>query len=115
MHEIGIMRDVLDTVVRVAEEHGGGKITKINLRVGVMSGLIPYYCRSMFEFIAKGSIAEGCELAIEEEPAVFKCLECGEISCFDAVRPEFVCNSCGSKQLRLIDGYKSQIVNMSMI
>lgn len=115
MHEIGIMRDVLDTVVGVAEKHGGNKITKITLRVGVMSGLIPYYCASMFEFIAKGSIAEGCEMIIEEEPAVFACLQCGEISRYDAVSPDYVCGSCGSEELRLIDGFKSQIVNVSII
>lgn len=115
MHELGIMKDVLATAMRVADEHGGKKVTKITLRIGAMSGIVPRFCTSMFEVIAKDTLAEGCEMIIEEEPAVFKCLDCGEKSIYENPGHEIKCLSCGSGNLRLLSGYKSQIVNISII
>lgn len=115
MHELGIMKDVLATALRVAEENKGKKVTKITLRVGAMSGIVPRFCSSMFEVIAKDTIAEGCEVIVEEEPAVFKCLDCGEQSIYENPGHEIKCLSCESHSLRLISGYKSQIVNIGII
>ncbi len=115
MHELSIMNDVLATALRVAKEHGGTKVTKVTLRVGVMSGIVPYFCDSMFATIAKGTIAEGCEMIVEEEPAVFKCLDCGELTTYPAPGPEYKCHVCQSGNLRLISGYKSQIVNIGIV
>ncbi len=115
MHELSIMNDVLKTALSVAEEHGGTKVTRVTLRVGVMSGIVPYFCSSMFETIAKDTIAEGCEMIVEEEPAVFKCLECGELTTYDAPGPEYKCHVCGSPSLRLISGFKSQIINIGIV
>lgn len=115
MHELGIMKDVLATALRVAEQNNGKKVTKITLRVGAMSGIVPRFCSSMFEVIAKDTIAEGCEITVEEEPAVFKCLDCGEESVYENPGHEIKCLSCGSLSLRLLSGYKSQIVNIGII
>lgn len=115
MHELGIMKDVLQTALRIAEQHNGKKVTKITLRVGVMSGIVPRFCTSMFEYIAKDTIAEGCEMIVEEEPAVFKCLKCGEKTVYNELSSEIKCCACGSPSLRLVEGYKSQIVNVGII
>lgn len=115
MHELSIMNEVLKTALNVAETHNGKRVTRVTLRVGVMSGIVPYFCSSMFETIAKGSIAEGCELIVEEVPAVFKCLDCGEETSYEAPGPEYKCSACGSPSLRLIDGYKSQIINIGIV
>lgn len=115
MHEIGVMRDVLETALKTARENDGSRITKVTLKVGVMSGLIPHYCSMMFDFLTKDTIAQGCELECEELPAVFKCCECGELTYYDRIEPEFVCHACSSPKLKLIDGFKARIESIAII
>ncbi|MGI5985528.1 MAG: hydrogenase maturation nickel metallochaperone HypA [Clostridiales bacterium] len=115
MHELGIMTDVLDTALRVAEEHGGKKVTKITLKVGLMSGVIPTYVQSFFDVISKDTIAKDAEIAIEPDPAVFTCRKCGGKTVYNELGPEYVCEHCGSQALRLISGYGFQIISVGII
>ncbi len=115
MHELGIMTDVLDTALRVAEEHGGKKVTKITLKVGLMSGIVSTYVQSFFDVISKDTIASGARIVLEEDPAVFKCRKCGEQTIYEELGPEYICQLCGSPALHLQSGYGFQIVNVGII
>ena len=115
MHELGIMNEVLSTAIGVAEKNGGKRVSKITRRVGALPGIVPRFCSSMFEVISEGTIAEGCEMVIEEAPAVFKCINCGELSEYNEPEHEYKCHSCGSEQLRLLSGYKFQIVSVGIV
>lgn len=115
MHELSILNEVLATALKVAEKNNGKKVTKITLRIGAMSGIVPRICSSMLEVITEGTIAEGCEVVIEEVPAVFKCIECGEETSYDQPGPEYKCHACGSDLLRLTSGYKFQLLNVGIV
>ena len=115
MHELGIMTDVLDTALRVAEEHGGKKVTKITLKVGLMSGVVPIYVQSFFDVISKDTVASGAKIEIESDPAVFSCRKCGEQTIYDELGPEYICKHCGSSALHLLSGYGFQIINVGII
>jgi len=110
MHELGIMTDVLDTALRVAEEHGGSKVTKITLKIGLMSGIVSTYVQSFFDVISKEATIE-----IESDPVVFKCRKCGEQTVYNELGPEYICQNCGSPALHLESGYGFQIVNVGII
>lgn len=109
------MTDVLDTALRVCEENGGKKVTKITLKVGLMSGIIPSYVQSFFDVISKDTKANGATIEIELDPAVFVCRKCGEKTVYEALGPEYVCKSCGSQALRMTTGYGFQIVSVGII
>ena len=115
MHELGIMTDVLDTAIRVAEEHSGKKVTKITLKVGLMSGIVETYVQSFFDVISKDTIAKGAEIVIEPDPAVFICRKCGGKTVYEKLGPDYVCEHCGSQALRLVSGYGFQIVNVGIV
>ena len=109
------MTDVLDTALRVVEEHGGKKVTKITLKVGLMSGIVSTYVQSFFDVISKDTAASGAELVIEPDPAVFLCRKCGAQTVYEALGPEYVCEHCGSQALKLESGYGFQIINVGII
>lgn len=115
MHELGIMNDVLDTAVRVAKENSGRRVTKIVLKIGVMSGVVDTYVQSFFDLISKGTIAEGAEVEIDSDPAVFRCCKCGMTTVYDKLGPEYACHACGSESLRLISGHGFQIVSVAIV
>jgi len=115
MHELGIMNDVLETAVRVAEQNGGHRVTKITLKVGVMSGVMPQFMQSFFDVISKDTIARGAGLEIQTDPAVFRCKECQRTTVYNELGPEYVCHACGSEMLQLISGRSFQIVSVAII
>jgi len=115
MHELGIMADVLDTAIEVAEKHGASKVTKITLKIGVMSGIMPEYVQSFFDVISKNTIARGAKITIDSDPAVFLCRKCGEQTVYEALGPEYVCHHCGSPALHLQSGYGFQIVSVGIV
>ena len=115
MHELGIMNEILKTALGVAEKNNGKKVTKITLRAGAMSGVVPRICSSMFGVIAEGTPAERCEVVIEEVPAVFKCIDCGAETSYDEPTGGYKCHACGSETLRLVSGYKFQLINVAII
>ncbi|MEG2072223.1 MAG: hydrogenase maturation nickel metallochaperone HypA [Oscillospiraceae bacterium] len=115
MHELGIMKDVLETALRVASENKGKRVTKVTLKVGVLSGVLPNYMASFFELIAKGTAAEGAQVIIENEAAVFLCRDCGKKTTFQQFGPDFICEHCDSTNLQLLQGKTFQIVSVGII
>lgn len=115
MHELGIMQDVLDLAVKACEKNDGRRVTKITLLVGVLSGVLPNYMQSYFDLISKGTIAEGSELVIEVDPAVFVCRDCGGHTIFERYGPDFVCGECGGANVRLISGKAFKIISIAII
>lgn len=109
------MNDVLETAVRVAKQNDGSRVTKISLKVGVMSGVMPQFMQSFFDVISKGTIAEGAELDIQRDPVVFRCRECGRTTVYDELGPEYVCHACGSESLFLVSGRSFQIISVAII
>ena len=109
------MTDVLDRALVVCEEHGGTKVAKITLKIGVMSGIVAGYVQSFFDVLSKGTAAEGAEIIIETDPAVFLCRKCGAKTTYAALGPEYVCSACGSTSLHLSGGYGLQIVNVGIV
>lgn len=115
MHELGILQEVLDTALRVAKEHNGSKVTKVTLKVGLMSGIVPRFVQSYFDVLSKDTIAKDAQLVIELDPAVYMCCDCGEKTVYTEQAPHFECEKCGSRSLRLLSGYGLQIVNVGII
>ena len=85
------------------------------LKIGVMSGILPNYVQSFFDVLSKGTIAEGAQIVIESDPAVFMCRQCGTESVYSEPGAEYICSQCGSPALRLTGGYQFQIVNISIV
>lgn len=108
------MTDVLDTALRVARDNGGKAVTKITLKIGLMSGVQAEYVQSFFEVISKDTIAAKAEIVIENEPAAFLCRSCGEKTVYEALGPDYLCSACGSEALRLLTGRSFQIVNVGI-
>jgi hydrogenase nickel incorporation protein HypA/HybF len=77
LHELGIASDLLDIALSEAQKHGGKRITAVNLKVGVLRGVVPEHLHFLFGHVAKGTIAEDASIEIEEEPVRIECEACG--------------------------------------
>ncbi|HEY3489309.1 MAG TPA: hydrogenase maturation nickel metallochaperone HypA [Candidatus Deferrimicrobiaceae bacterium] len=112
MHELGIAEELLRAILPQAERHGAKRITRVSLRIGVLRAVVADNLSFLFEHVARGTIAEGALLAIEEEPVVVACPACGARSGAQMVVLE--CPACGAEGIGLSGGDNLQIVDFDI-
>ena len=102
MHELSLIASVFEVLEEKAREHGAARVTRVVLKVGVMSGAVPDLVESAFETFKKGTIAEAARLEIVAVPVKLRCPECGG----EAVREDtdFSCAGCGSRRVEIVEG-----------
>lgn len=111
MHEFGIATEIVAAVISEAGVHGGGKITAVTIRVGVLRGIVPDSLRMFFEFAVKGTPAEGAVLEIEEEPVLVVCAGCGETP---ASGLTLSCPACGRDGVAVTGGDSLRLVSIDI-
>ncbi len=102
MHELSLVSSVFEVLEEKAREHGAVRVTRVVLKIGVMSGAVPDLLESAFETFKKGTIAETARLEIVVVPVRLRCPECGG----EAVRDDtdFSCAGCGSRRVEIVEG-----------
>jgi hydrogenase nickel incorporation protein HypA/HybF len=102
MHELAITQSMLDLALEHAERAGARRITRINLIVGELSGIVDESVQFYFDLIGKGTMAEGAQLAFERLPARFRCRSCGHE--FPLQDSNWACPVCQALGGELITG-----------
>ncbi len=121
MHEASITEAMLNMALGHAK---GQRITDIYLRVGRMSLVVPESVEFYFEYLSKGTLAEGATLHFETVPIEMTCLDCGrqaDLSEWMAEQPRAVmvqalargCE-CGSNNLRVTGGTGFDMVSLGV-
>ncbi|MCR4411124.1 MAG: hydrogenase maturation nickel metallochaperone HypA [Thermoguttaceae bacterium] len=78
MHELAIVEAILDEVQNEVRQSGAaGRIARIELAIGRLSGVCVDSVRFAFELLTQGTPLEGAELRIREPRAVCVCQACG--------------------------------------
>lgn len=75
MHEMSITQAMLNMALEYANGH---RITDIYLQVGRMSLIVPESVEFYFEYLSKGTLAEGAKLHFETVPLEMTCVDCGQ-------------------------------------
>jgi hydrogenase nickel incorporation protein HypA/HybF len=103
MHEMSIVEALLDQVQEEVDRAGcRGRVTKLDLAVGRLSGVCADSLRFAFELLAPGTVAEGAAIDIQEPPAECVCRDCGRRQPIEDLVIE--CPACGSGQIALVGG-----------
>jgi hydrogenase nickel incorporation protein HypA/HybF len=115
MHELPITENILKIVLRHAEEARAGKVVSVSLRIGELSDIIEEWLQRYFDYLSKGTLAEGAALRIERVPVIFRCEGCGE-SFPVKVREvhDIVCPSCSGGKATFVSGREFFIKNIEV-
>ena len=112
MHELSIVASLFDILNEKAEEQKAKKVTKVKLKVGMLSGVVPELLESAFEIYKKGTIASEAELEIEETVVKAKCQNCGaEFSPEDFT---MICPVCYSWKIKILSGEELLLERMEL-
>ena len=94
MHEYSIVQSLLEQCEENAKANNATKISKVVVKIGVMSGVEPDLLQSAFDTFKEGSICDGCEYIQNIQPIVIKCQKCNTQSTLD--KNEYSCPKCSS-------------------
>ena len=102
MHEMAICQGLMRQVEQIAGERGAGRVEKIALSIGPLSGVEPELLERAFEVARMDTVAEAAELEIETGPVVVECRVCGASG--EAEVNRLLCPSCGDWKVSLKQG-----------
>lgn len=113
MHEMSLAQNILDVVLKAASQNGVKRVIRINIRAGKLRAIIPEQLTFCFGFVSQDSIASGAELSVEILPIRGRCRSCGNE--FDVEEFRFVCASCNSEEVEMIQGKELLVANIEAV
>ncbi len=102
MHELAITQSMFDIVLKQAEQAQAKKVTKINLVIGEMTGVVSDSVQFYLDFMTKDTIAEGAAVYITMVPAKAQCHNCHQI--FELKEFDWTCPNCKGSRIEIIAG-----------
>jgi len=112
MHELSIAKNI----VRIAREHltpeEEPNMTKIKVRIGRLSTVVPELLQSGFEAAVDGTALEHAVLEITVVPLRIECNDCGKKSEIEPVA--FGCPACSSTDVEIVEGREIIIDNLEI-
>lgn len=93
---------LVEQLENIARDQHAEYATKIRVRIGPLSGVVPELLASAFPLAAAGSVAEQAKLELTEAPIRVRCKTCGKES--DAAANRLICGACGDWHTQVISG-----------
>jgi hydrogenase nickel incorporation protein HypA/HybF len=66
MHEFSLLKGIMQKIEHISAQEGGARVTLVRVTIGALAHISPEHFREHFEHAAKGGVAEGAELEIQE-------------------------------------------------
>jgi len=63
MHELPVTINILSIVLEQVRKAQASEVTRINLIIGALSGIVPEHVQIQFDLISKDTIAAGASLS----------------------------------------------------
>ena len=115
MHELPITESILKIVLKHAETNNVRQVVAIHLQIGKLSDLEDEWIQRYFDYLSKGTLAEGAKLKIERMPIMLQCNSCSTSYEAEAAKlGDLVCPKCGQKDSTLLSGREYYIKDMEV-
>ena len=102
MHELSITQSLLSIALEKANEVGASRVTKINLTIGELSGIVDECVQFYFDFLSKDTIAAEASLSFHQPPIQLRCRNCATI--FSPDNLDWACPDCREQKIEIISG-----------
>jgi hydrogenase nickel incorporation protein HypA/HybF len=116
MHELPITESILKIVLKHTEGNRVQKVIAIHLQVGKLSDLEDDWIQRYFDYLSRGTVAEGAKLKIERTPVMMQCNSCSTSYETDIARMgDLVCPACGEKGGTILSGREYTVKEMEVL
>lgn len=116
MHEMSLVRNVMDIVLERAEAAGASRVVAVHVLVGEGRDVVNELFEGLFRFLARGTIAEDAELVLLEMPYLVQCNQCGAPFHLDVADEEtWACPRCeADRDYTLVSGMELTISELEI-
>ena len=111
MHEFSIVQDLLSMCEKNAEENNATKITKVEVKIGKLSGVEPHLLQTAFDTFKEKTICDSAEFCIHHQDLVVRCNDCGQESTLE--QNTFACPKCDGP-VKVLDGEEMYLMRLEM-
>ena len=109
---MAIARNIVNIAIAAAEKGGARKITKVNVVVGELRGIIPAQLISCFGLMAENTIASEAHLGLEITLVAGKCKKCDES--FIVKDYCYVCPTCQGEEIETVSGAELRVKDIEV-
>jgi len=103
MHELPITENILAIALEEANSVQASKITRIDLTIGKLSGIMPACVQFQFDIISKKTIAAEAKLVFNQPPSKVHCRQCDTTFSSEGF-DDLTCPNCGERLIEVISG-----------
>ena len=102
MHELSVCLSLLEQVQAIAAERGAVRVTRIELKVGPLSGVESDLLKNAWPMASAGTIADDADFVVDEVGIVVRCSRCEADTA--ATPNRLVCGNCGDFHTTVVTG-----------
>ena len=102
VHELAITQNILDIVLKEASAAHASRVTRVNIVIGELSGVVSDSVEFYFDFLKKDNAAENATINFKQTPAVLKCRDCSTE--FSPQDTSWMCPNCQSTKMEVTAG-----------
>lgn len=110
MHEASIVESLVDLVQQNLQP--GQKPRRIEVRVGLLTGVSPDAMRFYFEMMREDTLGPQAELDVQLEPLRAECRNCNATHTFQEIA--WLCPACGAHGLAFLNGDELHLCNIEV-
>jgi len=112
MHEYSIVQSLIDLADENAKKNNAKKVIKLEIKVGVLSGVEIPLLQTAFDTFKEDTICHDAEFIIVSQPIVVKCKECKKENQLE--KNEYYCPNCNSQNLEVLDGEEMYLMSLEL-
>ena len=102
MHEYSIVQSLLESCEEHAKSNDAKKVTKVVVKIGVLSGVEPELLQTAFDTFKEQTVCNDAQFIINVQQIEILCNQCNSSSTLQ--KNEFACPKCESVDLKVTDG-----------
>ncbi len=112
MHELSITQSILSIALEQAKAVQANKITKINLTIGELSGIVDECVQFYFDLLSKDTIAADASLSFDRPSTKLRCRSCASI--FSPSNLDWTCPNCQEQKIEIVSGRECYVTSMEV-
>lgn len=113
MHEYSIVESLLDLCEKEAKKAEAKGISKIVVKVGVLSGVEPDLLIDAYNVFNENSFAKGAKLELVIQNVVIDCQSCGKKS--ELKELSYKCPLCNEEDFKIVEGEELLLMSMDLV
>ena len=112
MHEFSITQSILSIALEKANAVNASKVSKVNLVLGEMSGIVDDCVEFYFDFLTKDTIAAQASLSFRHPPTRLRCRNCATV--FSPDNLNWTCPNCHAQTVEITSGRECYVESIEV-